>query len=96
MSQVTVIARIEIREGQVDLAKTELMKLVPPTLEEEGCINYNLYQDRTEENLFFFYENWQSDADLDRHLESDHLKAFNESAGDCIDNVDIRRLSSVK
>jgi quinol monooxygenase YgiN len=96
MPQITVIPRIRIKEGKVDQAKPELLKLRPLTLGEKGCINYDLFQDRNDDTLFYFYENWESDADLDRHLESDHIAAFNDAAGHCFENIEIRRLSRVE
>ena len=87
---------MRIEEGKVDQAKLELLKLRVPTLGERGCTNYDLFQDRTDETLFLNYENWESDSELDRHLELDQLSAFNDVAGDLIENIDIRRLLRVE
>ena len=87
---------MRIEEGKVDQAKLELLKLRVPTLSERGCTNYDLFQDRTDETLFLNYENWESDSELDRHLELDQLSAFNDVAGGLIENIDIRRLLRVE
>ncbi len=92
---LTVVARIEASPEHADVVKTALQALIPPTLKEEGCLNYNLYQDNSQENLFFFYENWTSESHLDVHLQSDHIAAFNDKVGDLIDSVDIRRVREV-
>ena len=43
MSQkLTIVARIEANADKVELVKTELLKLVAPTLKETGCIQYDL------------------------------------------------------
>ncbi len=39
---LSLVAIIKAKEGKQDFVKEELMKLIPPTRKEKGCINYNL------------------------------------------------------
>lgn len=75
---LTVMALIKAQEGKADELKKELQNLVGPTCEEEGCINYDLHQSQEDENLFMFYENWDSKNHLERHLASSHIQHFLE------------------
>jgi len=43
--KLTIVARIEAQPDQIELVKAELLKLIEPTLEEAGCIQYDLHQD---------------------------------------------------
>lgn len=72
--QVTVIASFRAKEGLAQSLKTELLKVIAPTLQEEGCINYDLHQSLEEPGLFLFYENWRSREDLDRHLNMPYIR----------------------
>ena len=65
----TVVARNETRE---DLQRI-LSAMVAPTRAEPGCINYDFHVDAEDPNVFVFYENWKSRADLDAHLKTPHL-----------------------
>jgi quinol monooxygenase YgiN len=76
MSIVTVVAKLIVREDAVDVVKTQLLKLVEPTRQEEGCIEYRLHQDNTDPGVFIFYENWESMAALDRHITTPHYKQY--------------------
>ncbi|KPK30468.1 MAG: hypothetical protein AMK69_03075 [Nitrospira bacterium SG8_3] len=38
---------------------------------EQGCIKYNVYQDVENQKVFILIEEWETQADLDRHLRSD-------------------------
>jgi quinol monooxygenase YgiN len=38
---------------------------------DEGCIRYSVYQDVVNQNVFIFIEEWKTQADLDKHLESE-------------------------
>ena len=43
---------------------------------EPGCIGYDLHLAKNDPGLFLFYETWKSQADLDAHFETPHLKAL--------------------
>lgn len=53
-----------------------LQAQVAPTRAEAGCINYDFHVDAANPCVFVFYENWASQADLDRHLRMPHLQGL--------------------
>ncbi len=76
MSQLTVVAKLVAKTEAVESVKRELLKLIAPTRKEKGCIDYNLHQDNDHPARFIFYENWESAACLEQHINSDHYKAY--------------------
>ena len=44
-NKLTIVARSEANVAKVELVRAELLKLFAPTLEEAGCIQYDLHQD---------------------------------------------------
>ena len=72
--QVTVVARAKAQPGMEERLMEVAAELVEPTRDEEGCINYDLHRGAEDPSELIFYENWRSKADLDRHLESAHVK----------------------
>ena len=66
----TVIAKDETREQ----LRRILADQVAPTRAEAGCVNYDFHVDAKDPNVFVFYENWKSRADLDTHLKTPHLQ----------------------
>jgi quinol monooxygenase YgiN len=78
---LTVIATLEAKAGKEAELERELFALTEPTLQEEGCINYDLLRALDTPGKFVFYENWASSEDLERHLATDHMKAFSVKAG---------------
>lgn len=93
MGILTCIAKITAKAEHKDTVFAELTKLVAPTLQEPGCINYDMHTDINNEAVFMFYENWQSEQDLDNHLESSHIKQCFEVIGEMLDSVDVTRLA---
>ncbi|MBX2952798.1 MAG: antibiotic biosynthesis monooxygenase [Leadbetterella sp.] len=77
---LTVIAKMTAKQSKIEETKALLQSLVAPTLKEDGCIQYDLHQGKTEEQVFFFYENWESREALEKHLANDHLVEFKEKA----------------
>lgn len=73
---LTVIAHMRAAPGKRDELRAALEALVEPTSKERGYVNYDLHQGIEDPDRFFFYENWESDADLDAHLDAPHLRDF--------------------
>jgi quinol monooxygenase YgiN len=79
---VTVIAEFHARPGDEDHVRRTLAKMIEPTRREPGNIDYDLHQAKDDPTIFILYENWRSQADLDRHMQQPHLKRMDhELAG---------------
>ena len=80
---VTVIASIKVKPGMEDRARELLLSIVAPTLEEPGCVNYDLHQSTTDPTDFMFYERWTSDEALAAHSTSPapHRAVLREQLG---------------
>ncbi|CAD7847911.1 MAG: hypothetical protein [Olavius algarvensis Gamma 3 endosymbiont] len=80
--KLTIVARIEAQPEQIELVKTELLKLIEPTLAEAGCIQYDLHQDNDDPAVFMFYENWENRELWQAHMNNTHLAEYmNATAG---------------
>ena len=73
MTHVTIIGTVTARPETRDELHSLLAAQVAPTRAEPGCINYDFHVDAADSCCFVFYENWQSQADLDAHLAMPHL-----------------------
>ena len=70
---VCLVVNIEVQDGKQD----EMLALVKPLVEasqkEEGCIEYNFYQQLDSPTSFAFIEKWKDQAALDFHEKQDHF-----------------------
>jgi quinol monooxygenase YgiN len=73
-----------------------LLRLVAPTRQEEGCIEYRLHQDNGNPALFLFYENWVDAACLEKHLNTARFKAYLAAAEDLVEQKTVRTLTSLE
>jgi len=96
MTQLTIVANIVAKADKIDLVKTELEKLIAPTLEENGCINYDLHQDNDNPAHFMFYENWSSRELWQAHMSNDHLKAYMAATEGAVESFTLNEMTPVK
>ncbi|MEL6224956.1 MAG: putative quinol monooxygenase [Cyanobacteria bacterium J06627_8] len=73
---LTIVARIEANPDNIELVKAELLKLIPITLKETGCIQYDLHQDDENPAMFVFYENWENRELWQTHMNNTHLVEY--------------------
>jgi len=71
---VKVVGKIEARPGKAGVVREILGKLIEPTRNENGCILYELWQNKSDETDFTFVEEWANEAALDAHAASQQLK----------------------
>ena len=45
---------------------------------EEGCISYQIYQHPENRTEFFVFEEWENQAALEKHFQTEHMQKFNE------------------
>ena len=55
MARVSIIANIIIRADEIDMLKAELEKLIDSNRAEEGCLQYDPYQDNENPHHFMLY-----------------------------------------
>ncbi|MBV9489565.1 MAG: antibiotic biosynthesis monooxygenase [Verrucomicrobia bacterium] len=76
MSQLTVIAKLKAKAGAEQQLYEACRNLIAPTLNEEGCINYDMHRSIEDPGTIMFYENWANRPLWEKHMEAPHLKAF--------------------
>ncbi|MBE9209829.1 antibiotic biosynthesis monooxygenase [Nostoc sp. LEGE 06077] len=76
VQQVTVIARLKVKQGLEDRFREEFEHVIALTRTEDGCINYDLHQSIEDHSVFLLHENWASQAILDLHLQQPYIRAL--------------------
>lgn len=92
--QITLVAVARAKPGQEEELGRRMSALVAPTRAEAGNINYDLHRSNDDPAVWMFYENWRSQADLDAHFETPHLKDFLATADEVLAaDLDLRFFS---
>lgn len=71
---ITIVAKSVIKNGMKENFRQLAKELMIKSLEEEGCISYNLFEDMENENILVFIEEWKNQNAIQLHNESKHFK----------------------
>jgi quinol monooxygenase YgiN len=84
VADLTVVAVITAQPGKEDVVRDALAALVPPTLQEEGCLGYVLSESAAAPGTFVTIETWRAQADMDAHMQSPHVAQAFAAAGESL------------
>ncbi|MBS5788897.1 MAG: antibiotic biosynthesis monooxygenase [Clostridioides difficile] len=73
---IKIIAKFFIKENELDNALNLCERLVAETRKEDGCISYEVYQDKSSKNQIVILEEWKNQDCLDKHSQADHFKYY--------------------
>jgi quinol monooxygenase YgiN len=82
MSDLNVVAVLKAKPGSEEAMGAALASLVEPTLAEDGCLAYELFESAVEPGTFVTVEKWRSQDDLDAHMKTDHIAAAMAAGAD--------------
>lgn len=73
---VIVAGTVLLKEEARDAALAAMDIVVTATRPEKGCLSYGFYADLKNPLSFQLYELWESQADLDAHMQQKHTQDF--------------------
>jgi quinol monooxygenase YgiN len=81
----------------VEKVREILLALIEPSLKEEGCLYYKLFENVNDRYQFTFIETWTSESAFEDHLQSEHVqKASFAIYEDMTKQTDIKNYKSVQ
>ena len=95
MPKLTIVADIHTQPDKIDFVKEELLKMLPITREEEGCIQYDMHQDNDNPAHFLFFEIWESREQWQVHMNAPHLVAYRQATKGAIAKFELYEMTSV-
>lgn len=89
MSKLTIVADIHVNPDHLESVEAAFKVIIEATLQEAGCLQYDLHQDNEKPTHFLFYENWESRELWLVHMESSHIKGFQQATEGMIEEVNL-------
>ena len=81
---IIVLAKVVPKD---DVAKNQIIEfssdLIENSKEEDGNVDYNLYENTSEDSLMFV-EQWDSIEILQKHMQTDHFIKFGQNIADLV------------
>jgi quinol monooxygenase YgiN len=78
---LVVIALVKVKAGTEQSFKAAAIKIIAPTRQEPGNIDYNFQQSTTDPTEISTVEHWKSQADVDAHMKMPHMLTFFQEVG---------------
>lgn len=95
MANLTIVANIDAKAGKADLVKAALLKLIPITRAEAGCIQYDLHQDNENPLHFLLHENWESRELWQTHMAAPHLAAYMSATDGAVEAFSLNEMTKI-
>lgn len=92
---LTILAKITAQAGADNAVGAALQKLIAPTRQEAGCIQYDLHQDNDDPSVFVFFEVWETRSLWQDHLNSAHIIAHRAATDGLVAGVEIHELTHI-
>lgn len=70
----TVQVKAELRDEAVQIA----LKMAKASEAEAGCVTYRFYADLEDPTIFRIFEQWEDEAALHAHFETEHMAEFRQ------------------
>ena len=94
--ELAIFGRFHAREGQDEAIAQAIMKNMPPTREEPGCLIVNAFRAIKDPRLFYIHSIWKDEAVFERHAELPHTVRLLETVEPLIDHpFDIYRTRKI-
>jgi quinol monooxygenase YgiN len=79
---IKIIAVNHIKPENAKTAEGLFREIIAETRKEEGCVEYRVFTDPRNPEIYTFIEEWASQEALDRHIASPHFKRIIPLLGD--------------
>ncbi|MEM9050399.1 MAG: putative quinol monooxygenase [Pseudomonadota bacterium] len=73
---IVVTGEIEIDPAQIETLRAAAITMMEETAKEAGCEFYRFYQDLEHPGRLRVYEEWESEAHLQAHMETAHMAVW--------------------
>ena len=92
---LTIIAGPTVDPDRLEEIKAAMLDLVEATLQEEGCVRYELHQDNEQPMRFVFVETWETRELWQRHMNGEAIEAFRSRTAGGIVDFELQELTKV-
>lgn len=96
MSKLTIVADIHVNPDHLESVEAAFRTIIEATLAETGCLQHDLHQDNEKPTHFLSYENWESRELWLEHMESSHIKGFQQATEGMIEEVNLYEMTHLE
>ncbi len=92
MSQFAIFVTIKLKPGNTDAFRALILENAEAAVrDEEACQQFQVLNDESDPDTFFFYEVYTDAASLDAHRKTPHYQKYNTTSDPMIADRNIQR-----
>lgn len=95
MKILSLVAIVKAKGDKKEFVKEEIIKLIPLTRAENGCIQYNLFEDNKYASRFVLEEKWASYDEWQAHMNNDHMVSYSDATKDAVESWELIELTQI-
>ena len=81
---IVVAGAVRVRPERRAEAVRVAVAMAEATRAEPGCLSYRFAADLGDPNTLLVFEEWEDDASLARHFETEHMASFRRAVPDLV------------
>lgn len=90
MAELTNVAYFIAKPGRSQDLGAELLRLVAPSRNEDGCLRYQIHQSNDVPDAWMALEDWRHVSDFKLHMSTHYVQAFMAKVPDlCVEDMEI-------
>jgi quinol monooxygenase YgiN len=78
---IVIAGHVAVDPKQREKAEAAAREMMAETRKEAGCLSYTFSADLEAPGRYRIFEEWESDAALQAHFASPHMKRFQQAVG---------------
>jgi quinol monooxygenase YgiN len=76
MADLVLVVTVKAHADVVEKLRPAMLENAAKSVQEEGCLQFDVIESREDENTFIFYEVYKDEDALARHRETPHFLAY--------------------
>lgn len=74
--ETLVIVELKVKTQKIDDFLEKSKTMIEETIQEKGCLEYELFKNIKRENIFIFREKFKNKEAFEKHQKTSHFKKF--------------------
>ncbi|CAF2329027.1 unnamed protein product [Rotaria sp. Silwood2] len=96
-SSIRCVVDIYVKPESIEKVRAILLKIAEDSRSEDGCVEYNLFENISDKFQFTLMEIWDNEDAFEDHLQSDHIRQASVNVNeDLTKHPDIKRYKYVQ
>ncbi|PWC14201.1 antibiotic biosynthesis monooxygenase [Brenneria roseae subsp. americana] len=90
--EIRIVASLQAKAEFVDDVAAAVKKVVEPSRQEPGNLQYDLHEQINTPRAFVFFERWKNQDVLDEHEQTAHFKRLVAELSDKTESMEVKLL----